>query len=369
MKVKSVSAIAVEIPLRKTFGGSRYNVASRCTIITRIETDQGLISEVYNGDNRQHQKELVAIIEDELGPLVVGEEIFAIERIWQKMFRTAEWNRDRKLVMEAIACVDSALWDLIGKAAGLNVCRLLGGYRSEIPIISIGGYYENGKTLADLGREMEWLKAHGIGGCKVKVGGLSPEADAERVAAARAGAGDDFVIAVDANRGWSVADATRFARLVERWDIAWFEEPCHWHDDAFGMAEVRRRTPIPINAGQSEATSHGVRRLLAEGAVDIVNFDASEAGGITEWRRVAAMCGVSGVRLAHHEEPQIAMQMLSAVPHGICVECFADPERDPIWDGMIVNRPPIANGVIQVPQGAGFGLELNWDLIGRYRLN
>jgi L-alanine-DL-glutamate epimerase-like enolase superfamily enzyme len=368
MKIKAVTVIALEIPLARNFGGSRYNVTKRCTIITRMETDAGLVSEIYNGDNRDHAKDIVEIIEKELAPLVVGEDVFAVERVWQRMFKIAEWNRDRKLVMEAIACIDSAIWDLMGKAAGVNVCRLLGGFRQEVPIICIGGYYEEGKTLADLGTEMERLREAGLAGCKMKVGGLSPEQDAERVAAARKGAGAEFWIAVDANRGWSVADATRFARLIEGYDIAWFEEPCHWYDDARAMAEVRRVTAIPINAGQSEATAAGVRRLVAERAVDIVNFDASEAGGITEWRRAAALCALNDIRIGHHEEAQIAMQMIAAVPNGVCVECF-EPARDPIWAGLIANRPNPVKGVIQVPQGPGFGVQLDWDMVRRYRVN
>src|SRR5207245_5561231 len=154
-------------------------------------------------------------------------------------------QRDRKTLLEAIACVDCAIWDLVGKAVGKCACELLGGYRSELPIISIGGYYREGKTLADIGREMESYRLAGMAGCKFKVGGLAPESDAERVRAARAAAGPGFVLAVDANRGWSVEDAVRFARLVEPLDIAWFEEPCHWHDDARMMAEVRRATRIP----------------------------------------------------------------------------------------------------------------------------
>lgn len=369
MKITKVDVVAIEIPLTRVFGGSRYSVASRCTVITRMHTDTGLVSEVYNGDNRSHLREIVEIIEKELAPMAIGEEIHAVERVWQKMFKAAEWNRDRKLVMEAMACIDSAMWDLMGKAAGVNVCRLLGGYRQELPIITIGGYYEEGKTLADLGREMEHYRSVGMAGCKVKVGGLSAEKDAERVRAARDGAGPDFMISVDANRGWPTSEAQKFARLIEKYDIAWFEEPCHWHDDARAMAEVRRVTSIPINAGQSEATAAGVRRLIAQGAVDIVNFDASEAGGITEWRRAAAMCALHDIRLAHHEEAQIAMHMLAAMPHGICVECFADPARDPVWDKLIANRPQPKNGIIAVPQGPGFGLELDWDMIKRYRVN
>jgi L-alanine-DL-glutamate epimerase-like enolase superfamily enzyme len=369
MRIDKVEAIAIEVPLRKVFSGSGYHVDSRCTIITRIHTAGGLVSEVYNGDNRAHGGTIARIIEDELAPLLIGESAARIERLWAKMFPLAHPNRDRKLVMEAIACVDTALWDLLGKSLGVNVSTLLGGFRDRLPIIAIAGYYETGKTTADLAREMQRLRDAGMAGCKVKVGGLPAEADAERVAACRAGGGRDFILAVDANRGWPVPEAITFARRVEEYDIRWFEEPCHWYDDAAGMAEVRRRTTIPINAGQSEITAHGIRRLIAADAVDLVNFDASEAGGITEWRRAAALCTIHGIDMAHHEEPQISVQMLSAVPHGTYVECFPDPERDPLWAGMIRNRPTIDRGMIEVPQAPGFGLELDWDLIGKYRLD
>ena len=368
MRIESVEAIPVEVPLAKTFGGSQYRVSTRCTVVTRLRVAGGLVSEVYNGDNRLHLRELVAIIEDELAPLVIGEDARAIERLWTKMFPVAHAMRDRKLVMEAIACIDTALWDVAGKALGTSVHRLLGGARTSLPIIAIAGYYEEGKTPADLGREMVALRQRGMAGCKMKVGGLSAEADAERVAAARAGAGPDFILAVDSNRGWPVDEAVRFARLIERHDIRWFEEPCHWYDDAAMMAAVRRRTTIPINAGQSEISSHGVRRLIEAGAVDIVNFDASEGGGITEWRRAAALCAVHGVAVAHHEEPQIAAHLLAAIPHGTYVECFPDPARDPLWERLILNRAPIRDGIIAVPEGPGFGLALDWKLIDKYRL-
>jgi D-galactarolactone cycloisomerase len=299
----------------------------------------------------------------------LGEDASRIEHLWRRMFQLAVPNRDRKLVMEAIACVDTALWDLLGKSLGTTVATLLGGFRDRLPIIAIAGYYEEGKTVADLGPEMQRLRDAGMAGCKVKVGGLSPEADAERVAACRAGVGPDWIIAVDANRGWPTAEAVKFARLVEQYDIRWFEEPCHWYDDAFAMAEVRRRTTIPINAGQSEISSHGVRRLIEAGAVDIVNFDASEGGGVSEWRRAAALCAVHGVEMAHHEEPQIAVHLLAAVPHGTYVECFPDPARDPLWDRFIKNRAPIADGIIEVPRGPGFGLELDWTAVERHRLD
>ena len=368
MRVESVEAIPVEIPLTRNFGGSTYAVLKRSTVITRMRTDAGLVSEVYNGDNREHGLEITRLIHEALAPRVIGMSIFEGERVWETMFALSHASRDRKTLLEAIACVDCALWDLVGKALGKSVGTLLGGYRSRLPIISIGGYYMEGKTLADIGREMEAYRRAGMAGCKFKVGGLTPTQDAERVEVARRAAGSDFVLAVDANRGWSAQDAVRFARLIEPLDIRWFEEPCHWHDDAALMARVRQATRIPVTAGQSEITSHGVRRLLEAGAVDLVNVDASECGGVTEWRRAAALCAAAGVDMAHHEESQIAQHLVAAVPHGTYAECFADPERDPVWQSMWANRPAIKDGMIEVSQDPGFGLVLDEAMILRYRV-
>lgn len=369
MKIQSVEAIAIEIPLKRNFGGSTYDVLKRCTVITRIRTDEGLTSEIYNGDNRAHGGEIVRLIESELAPRVTGFDVLEVERAWQAMFVLSHTSGDRKTLLEAIACVDCALWDLAGKILGKSVCTLLGGTCERLPIISIGGYYMEGKTLADIGREMEQYREAGMAGCKFKVGGLTPEEDFRRVEAARNAAGPGFMVAVDANRGWDLRNATRFARLVEPLDICWFEEPCHWYDDAAMMARLRRATRVPLTAGQSEITVHAVRRLLDANAVDYVNYDASEGGGVTDWRRAAALCQAAGVRMAHHEEPQISQHLLAGVPHGTYVECFAHPDRDPVWQSLWANRPAIRDGMMEVSKDPGFGLQLDAGMIRKYRIN
>ena len=369
MKLESVEAIAVEIPLTRNFGGSTYSVLKRCTVVTRLRTSDGLVSEVYNGDNRVHGAEIVRLIAEELFPLVKGMNIFESERIWEKMFALSHTSGDRKTLLEAIACLDCAVWDLVGKALGKSVRELLGGYRERLQIISIGGYYMPGKTLADIGREIEQYRDAGMAGCKFKVGGLAPAEDAERVATARKAAGDDFILMIDANRGWSAQDAIAFSRSIEHLNIRWFEEPCHWYDDAAMMARVRSATRIPIAAGQSEITSHAIRRLLDANAVDVVNYDVSEGGGVTDWKRAAALCATAGIEMGHHEEAQISQHLLSAVPHGTYAECFAHPDRDPVWQQMWTTRPEVKDGWIEVPKAPGFGIELDAAMLDRYRVN
>lgn len=369
MRITAVEAIAVDIPLSKNFGGSTYSVLKRSTVITRLRTDSGLTSNVYNGDNRAHGPQIAKLIENGLFNVIKGLDIFERERAWDRMFALSHSAGDKKLLLEAIACVDCAIWDLTGKALDKSVRELIGGYTTELPIISIGGYYMPGKTDADIAREILSYREAGMAGCKFKVGGLSPEMDAKRVAVARKAVGDDFILCVDANRGWAAEDAIRFARLVESYNIRWFEEPCHWYDDAAQMARVRQAITMPVTAGQSEITSHAIRRLIEAGAVDLVNYDVSEGGGVTDWLRAAGLCRAAGVAMAHHEEAQIASHLLAAVPHGTYAECFADPARDPVWQQMWINRPPVRNGMMQVATGAGFGIELDEKMIQKFRSN
>ena len=369
MRITAVEAIAIDIPLSKNFGGSTYSVLKRSTVITRLRTADGLVSEVYNGDNRAHGPQIAHLVTTDLFNVIKGLSIYERELAWQRMFALTHSASDKKLLLEAIACMDCAIWDLTGKALGKSVRELIGGYTDRLPIISIGGYYMPGKTHADIGREVESYQDAGMAGCKFKVGGLSPEEDAQRVAIARKAVGDDFILCVDANRGWAAEDAIRFARLVEPYNIRWFEEPCHWYDDATQMARVRQSIPMPVTAGQSEITSHAIRRLIDARAIDLINYDASEGGGVTDWLRAAGMAAAAGLSMAHHEEAQIASHLLAAVPHGTYAECFADPQRDPVWQQMWVNRPAIKDGTMMVATGTGFGIELDPDMVHRFRSN
>lgn len=367
-EIDRVEAIALEVDLPGTFFGSTYTVPQRNTVITRLYTNDGLVSQVYNGDPPSAGNAIVGLVTGELFDAVKGRSIFDHASVWAAMSDRVRHLRDKAVGMQAVACLDTAVWDLKGKALGANVASLLGENQASVGAIAIAGYYGEGKTLDDLAEEMRWLKSAGVRGCKVKVGGLSAAEDAERVAAAREGGGPEFVLAVDANRGWTVAEAADFAARIEHLDVEWFEEPCHWYADAEWMARLARRCAIPICAGQSEISSHGMHRLLAAGGVDVMNFDASEAGGISEWQRARAVASMYGCRVAHHEEPQIAAQMLASTPARTYVECFPDPDRDPVFANLMTAGPRLGDGSVSVPQTDGFGLEFDEDFVDRYRV-
>lgn len=366
LRIERIETVPVRVPLDRVYKGSHYQMTHRSTIITRIHTASGIVGEAYAGDEDAGLAEIDGIIHKEIAPLLIGEDGFAIERCWE-LARPATWDilRDRRLGLVATACVDVALWDAIGKALGMPLHRLWGGYRTRVPVITIGGYYA---ADADIDAEVKGLVDAQFAGMKFKVGGLSPEEDAVRVRQARRAAGDDFDLAVDANQGYTPAQAIRFAKLVEDCNLLWFEEPCQWQNDRRAMRDVRMSAGVPVCAGQSEFSAAGCRDLMETGAIDFCNFDSSWSGGPTEWRRVAGMATVYDVRMAHHEEAHVAAHLLASIPHGTYLEYF-HPQRDPIWHNLIANRPALTDGCITLPEGPGLGWELDEDYIAKHRVS
>lgn len=365
LTIRRIETVPIRVPLGRIYRGSFYEMTHRSTIVIRIYTDEGVVGEAYAGDEDAGLLEIDAIVHEEIAPRLIGVDAMAIERCWE-LARPVTYNilRDRRLGLVAAACVDTALWDAVGKALGQPLWKLWGGYRGVLPMISIGGYYDSDQTVTE---EVTEVLERGLAGMKFKVGGRDPETDARRFLEARTAGGPDFVLAADANQAWTRDQAISFVRMIDGGGLRWFEEPCHWHNDRRAMRDVRAMSGARICAGQSEFSAAGCRDLMVEGAIDVCNFDASWSGGPTEWRRVAAMALSFDVAMAHHEEPQVAAHLLASIPHGTYVECF-DPDRDPIWWNLVANRPKLVDGHIALPTAPGLGWELDEDFIEHHRV-
>jgi D-galactarolactone cycloisomerase len=366
MKICSIETIPVIAPLAREYRGSHYRMTHRATLIVRLHTDDGLVGEAYVADEDKTLLEIERVLLDEIAPGVIGHEVTATERLWEIGYHaTFDILRDRRIGLVALAGLDTAVWDAVGKALGTPLWQLWGGYRDTIPMVVIGGYY--GQSDADLAAEVESYRELGLAGMKLKVGGMSPADDAKRVTLVRHTAGDDFVLTIDANQGYSVADAIELAQGCGDLDITWFEEPVRWHNDRRALRDVRYIGGLPIAAGQSEFSVSGCRDLMEAGAIDFCNFDASWSGGPTAWRRMAAVALAYDVRVAHHEEPHVASHLLASQSHGTYAECF-HPDRDPFWWNLIANRPALVDGLLTLPPGPGLGWELDWDYIKAHRV-
>lgn len=383
MKIDHIEVIPLDMQLSEVFKGGTYQVAARPTIVTRVYLANGIVGETYGGDEFHTQKEIVQVMRDHLGPLLIGQDVRDFQRLWENMFNVNVdlGNRGlhqldmhpRGILLQAISALDNAMWDARGKLYGTPVYKLLGGARDRVPVISIGGYYpkDGGDPLKAIAEEVEMVRAAGCIGIKMKVGRASLEEDLARVRAARKAGGPDFVITVDSNQGWHPLDAVKFCVAMEKADLGvrWMEEPIKWYDQTDGLMLLAMKTSIPINVGQGEITGRACRDLITKGGVSVLNLDCTLCGGITEWQRVADMAKLMNVEMAHHEEPQVAVHLIAANPHALYVEIFANKQRDPLLWQLPDGFPKISNGYMEVPQEPGFGVRLNPEVIERYRVD
>ncbi len=380
MKVVEARAIPLQSKLPKPFHGGTYTIESRCTTVVSLRTDTGIEGVIWGGDEKELGGQLADFINGELRGRIVGEDPRFVGQLWAKMADTLQRLqgcnpdevRERHLRLEAIALVDMGLWDLIGRVHGAPLYKLLGAYCDRLPIIAIGGYYQEGKGLDALVAEVQDYVDRGYGGIKLKVGSLEPEEDLQRLDAVLSSAPEEFLVACDVNMGWSLPQAIRFVRAVEKQGlrIAWLEEPIEYRHQYEGMRRLRQLTSIPICSGQNETIATGCMRLLQEECVDVINYDVTVCGGITEWRKIAAASQLwPNIRIGHHEEALVAMHLLASIPNGFCAECFPDPNRDPLWESLPAEPPVIRDGLVHLPEAHGLGMDVNWDVVDRWRVD
>jgi len=343
---------------------SHFIVPKANEILVRLQTDSGLEG-IGIATSYTPIEAAIHAFRTGIGELVLGADALAPERLYQKLFaltwqrRAHEKGWSREAIVRISAAVDIALWDIVGKAAGLPLYRLFGGYRSEVPCYVTCAYYRDGKTLSELRDEMQMLKAQGHTGFKAKAGGLPLAEDLERLTLVREVIGEDRDLMVDVNRAWDLATAIEGARALEPLSPRWLEEPVRWADDRRELKLLARETRIPLSAGESELTSAGCRALLEEQAIQILQFDCTMMGGFTEGRKLAALAELNHVQVAPHHDCFIHAHIVAASPAGAIVESFTDPERDPLQAELFEDPPKIARGMLTLKEQPGLGLTLS----------
>lgn len=381
MKIKSLKAIPIHYTLDEIFRAGTYQVKNRYTIVVVAEFENGVVAETYGGDEDMVQERVVGLINKEFQPYLVGADVDCredIAKIHDTLMNLPIDLGYRALVdldmgrhgiqQQALSLVDDCLWDGLGKIKNLPVHELLGGAkRMQMPVISIGGYYHENDPVGTADEARELHEVYGVAGLKMKVGRIAYEKDVERIEAAWNAAGRDFLIAVDVNQGWTVAQAKEFCKKAEGLGLAWLEEPVKWYDCLSGLAEVTKSTSMVIVAGQGDISEYRSMDLVRNGSVRQLNTDMTLVGGITSWMRVADFAKNYGVTMGHHEEPQVSIQTLCVVEAAAPVEIFANLKRDPLWRKIMKNPLKIKDGLVEVPDGPGLGIPLNWDFINKYR--
>ena len=343
---------------------SHFIVPTANEILVRIYTDEGIdgfgLATSYTPIDFA-----VRAFKSGIGDLIIGEDPLAPERVYKKLFAlttsrmASEKGWSREAVIRISSAIDIALWDIVGKTAGLPLYRIFGGFRSEVPAYVTCGYYRDGKDDAELRDEVQKLVEQGHTGFKAKVGGLPLERDIERMALIREVIGDKKDLMIDVNRAWDLETAIKGAQLLEPLNPRWLEEPVRWEDDRRALKLLSNKTRIPLSGGESEVTSYGCRAMIEEQAIQILQFDCTMSGGFTEGRKMAGLCELNHVQVAPHHDCFIHAHIVAGSPAGCIVEAFTDPERDPLQAELFEEPPVIKNGMMKLKEQPGLGLTLS----------
>lgn len=365
MKIVSVNAYVLsEKGPTKSHWVSHFKVPHANEILIKLKTDEdiegfGLATSYTSTDPMVH------VLKTGLPELILGADALAPEQLYQRLF-SLTWQRlasekgwTREALVRLSAAVDIACWDIMGKAAGLPLYRLLGGWRNEVPYYVTCAYYQDGKGLPEIREEMQRLLDQGHTRFKTKVGGLSLEEDIERLEAVREVIGFERDMMVDVNRAWDLRTATRAVRLLEPLKPRWLEEPLRWTDDRHETTLLAQRTHIPITGGESEMTLEGCRAFVDERAISVLQFDVTMMGGFTGGRKLAALCELNHIDVAPHHDAFIHSHIVAGTPAGLIVESFPDPSRDPLQAELFENPLQTKNGMMQLNQEPGLGLTLS----------
>lgn len=300
---------------------------------------------------------VLALIRDDLVPMLAGCEPRRIEQLWEAMWRRLHYVGRGGIASFAISAVDIALWDLKAKLVNEPLWRFLGGHDDRAQVYA--GGIDLDLSLDDLREQTRENLDRGFRAIKMKVGRARLTEDVERVAAMRDLLGSDIPLMVDANMRWSVEQAIRASRAFATYDVYWLEEPTI-PDDVGGHRRIATEGPLPVATGENLHTVYEFQKMIAHGGVSFPEPDVSNIGGITAWLKVAQLAAAHNLPVTSHGVHDLHVHLLAAVPnasfleaHGFGLEAFL---RHPLQ---------IKAGYATAPDRPGHGVEFDESLEAR----
>jgi D-galactarolactone cycloisomerase len=384
LKITDIRLHVLRANAEPSFGWSQSWTHVRGALIVEVRTDDGLVGWGEAGAGWE-QRAAAAVIDSMFRPLLLGRDPRDIETAWETLHAAMlNGGLARGIAVQALSGVDIALWDLAGKALNQPVHRLLGGaYRDRITAYATGLYYtETPDQTAALVDEAARYVEGGFLGMKMKVGGLSPAEDLKNVAAVRREIGPDVYLAVDANQSYNAATAVRVGRGLEESDVLWFEEPVPF-DDLAGYLEVKSALRLAVSGGEALYTRFAFRDFIARRAFDIAQPDLTNAGGLTEARRIANLASTFGLRCYPHVwgtgiALAAGLHLLASLPpiptcrtpRPFLQEPVLEFDRtpNPLRDEVCAHQFSLVDGAVAVPTGPGLGVEPDPAALARFRV-
>ncbi len=361
MKITAVKATSHSVPVHLPL--LKEPETENCVCV-RVETDEGIKGVGFFGGraNRFVGRELV---NNTIGPFLVGRDPMDTGAIMKAFIKRFDMRNTIGFVTNAMSGIDVALWDLKGKVLKQPVYRLLGGVSATVPVYATFGVFDYSRTQLVEAAKIRIAEGHDKLKMLVCIHDSEdiPE-DAARVAALRKGVGDKIELMVDANQKFNLLQASELARLVEPYNLTWFEEPVT-HNDSREMAILRSRTKIPLAAGQAWEYAWQSRQYMEGRGIDIAQTDVVIGGGFTEGIKIAHLAQAFDLPLATHGWPVINMHLIAAAPTGYRVEFHASQEE--LGKAIFVKPTSPKKGFVTIPNKPGLGLDLNEDALKKYQ--
>jgi len=356
MKITAVKTLMLSVPNSPPV--SSYYPANSF-MVARIETDEGLEGLGYTMTvGPGGSSSIMAYMKDSLIPLLIGEDPRMIGKVWEKMYENDRGVRKKGIPVYAMSALDIGLWDILGKSVGKPVWQLFGAYIDKVPVYGSGGFLPY--SLDQLIAEAEGFRDQGCRYYKFKIGRPDVMENIERVRAVHKAVGKDMQLLVDANQRWDVATNIRVGRLLEEFDLYWYEEPV-LADNIEECAEVAAAIPIPVATGENEYTRYGFRDLIEARAATYLNPDIHRCGGFSEIIKISHLAAAYDIKIAPHLVPELSVQVLACIPNGSLVEVLAGSPED-LWRDPV----EIVDGMLIAPDRPGHGIEFSKDSIKRY---
>lgn len=355
MKVIAIHAAECKLPLPKPIRLGPVKIWTRDFVVLRLETDSGLVGDALAYPRGTTLFESVR----RMAPLVQGTDV-ALRRATVDGFLQRFVN-GRPSFVKAASLFDIALWDLAAKEVGQPLYTLIGGYRHQVPVMVVAGYYLDQRSIEDVCDEVRTRVDEGYGRIKIMISGTDPDFDERMVAAAKAVAGDR--LCADAHWAFrNLPDAYKTCKRLEKYDLNFIEDPFGpYQGDLTGSLQAKLATPLAY--GEDLPDPQTIGRAIAQ--VPILRLDATTCGGISTAMGLVEQAGNAGnavlphVFLPVHAQLAGALRAIDAVEY-IPVEVGACPMFD-----LLDNRPAIEGGVLTIDQRPGAGFALNWDKVDR----
>ncbi len=359
MKIQSIRARAVSVPMRRPLATSTGTLTASALLLLDLQTDAGITGRAYLFGIGAHNLKPIASLVEAMAEMVQGDAVapFDLEKKLRQRYTLLGVHN---VILFAMSGIDMAAWDALGQAQKLPLVRLLGGTPRPIPAYNSKGL--GIMPVKALAKEAEELLEEGFAAVKLRLGRPHAADDLAALRAVKKAIGPDVTLMVDFNQGLTVAEAVKRGRMIDdEGGVTWIEEPVR-ADDFAGNARIAREVATPIQIGENFMGPEQMAQALAAGACDYAMPDVQRIGGVTGWMRAAALAQGAGMEMSSHLFPEASCHLLAVTPTCHWLE-YVD------WADAILEEPlRLKDGHALIPERAGLGMRWDEKAVKKYQL-